>query len=109
MNTQQNMCSNVIDFINNFKKKYPDAMEDTFLHGYCYWFAKILAERFEGVIYYEPIDNHFIAYIENHFYDITGEVIPSQKARPWSVYQLWDELETQRIIRDCINKGDCDE
>lgn len=101
---QQSISSKVLEFINDFKKQYPDAMEDTFLHGYCYWFAKILSERFNGIICYEPVENHFITLIESHFYDISGEVTPTEKTQPWEVYKWWDELETNRIIRDCIRK-----
>lgn len=108
MSTQQNTYSNVINFINDFKKKYPEAMEDTFLHGYCYWFAFILASRFDGIICYEPVDNHFITLIEEHFYDIRGEVIPSEKIMSWELYQVFDKLDAERTKRDCIRKERCE-
>lgn len=105
MNTQQNTYSNVINFINDFKKKYPEAMEDTFLHGYCYWFAIILESRFGGNICYEPIDNHFFTLIEDKYYDISGEVSPLGKTIwAWEIYKMFDKLESERIERDCIRK-----
>lgn len=60
----------VKDFIIDFKEMHPKEIEDVFLHGYYYWFAKILELRFEGTIYYLPIDNHFITKIDNNFYNI---------------------------------------
>lgn len=106
MNMQQNISSNrYIDFIEDFKKGYPEAMEDTFLHGYCYWFAFILKERFNGIICYEPIENHFVTLLpDGDFYDIRGKLTETSSFVDWDVYKKIDELETKRIERDCINK-----
>lgn len=96
----------VKDFIIDFKEMHPKEIEDVFLHGYCYWFAKILELRFEGTIYYLPIDNHFITKIGNNFYDIRGKLNGNQfnPCVNWEEYQLIDELEVSRIYRDCIRK-----
>ena len=32
----------VLSFINKFKYKYEKEIVDTFMYGYCYWFANIL-------------------------------------------------------------------
>lgn len=45
----------ILKFIDDFKRVAPAAFETTFLNGYCYWFAYILATRFDGKIYYLPI------------------------------------------------------
>lgn len=94
------------DFITDFKAMHPTEIEDTFLHGYCFWFAKILEERFEGIIYYMPIDNHFITRIGNDYYDIRGKLNAEQinPCSPWSEYEHTDSLEVGRIYRDCIYK-----
>ena len=105
MNTQQNMCSNVINFISDFKQKYPEAMEDTFLHGYCYWFAFILAACFNGNVCYEPVDNHFFAWIQGEYYDITGQLESEGKVIwIWEIYKQLNKLETERIEKDYIRK-----
>lgn len=103
------METQVLKFINDFKKQHPAEIEDTFLHGYCYWFAMILNSRFGVInteIYYLPIQNHFITKIKDKFYDITGEVIPDEKPYLWCIYAMTDMSECKRIIRDCILKED---
>ena len=97
------MLNDVLRFINKFKELHPSELEDAFLHGNCYWFAKILADRFHGVIYYLPINNHFITYIGMQYYDISGKVIPDEEAVRWSSFQLIEPFEADRIKRDCIN------
>jgi hypothetical protein len=96
----------VVDFITDFKAMHPAEVEDVFLHGYCYWFAKILEERFEGIIYYMPIDNHFITRIGKEYYDIRGKLNGDEfnPCCPWSEYKHTDSLEVGRIYRDCIYK-----
>ena len=44
-------------FINGFKELNKDVIEELFTCGYCYWFAVVLKERFNGVIIYNPIMN----------------------------------------------------
>ena len=96
-----------MDFIIKFKGKYAQALEDTFLFGYCYYFAKMLEERFNGEIYYLPIANHFITKIDNFFYDIKGLIISmEEKPYSWKDYQCLDELEVTRIKKYCILKED---
>lgn len=94
----------VLDFINGFKKQYPNEITDFFANGYCYWFAVILKERFKGTIYYSPIENHFTCYINGYHYDITGIYKPERYIYPWEEYKHIDRLEVLRITRDCINK-----
>lgn len=93
----------ILQFINNFKRLHPQEIEDSFLCGNCYWFAKILEIRFNGEICYLPIENHFITKIENKYYDISGELTEfSEKVYLWEDYMKIDELETGRIIKYCI-------
>ena len=63
-------------FINDMKKSFPAEMEMIFYHGYCYWFAFILAERFKGEIWFNPTIVHFASKIGNSLYDIFGEIEP---------------------------------
>jgi hypothetical protein len=94
----------VLEFIDGFKKQYPEEITDFFAHGYCYWFAAILKERFKGIIYYSPIENHFTCYINGYYYDIEGVYTPVKYIYPWEEYKHIDKLESARIVRDCINK-----
>lgn len=95
----------VLSFINAFKSSHPREIEDCFLHGNCYWFAHILAERFKGgVIYYLPIDNHFVCFVGGKYYDISGEVKVNYPYYAWNFYKVIEPLESHRIIRDCIEK-----
>lgn len=94
----------VIQFINNFKGLHRAEIEDTFLHGNCYYFAKILKDRFRGKICYLPIENHFIACINGQFYDIRGKLdYIDEKIYDWSTYKNFDESDYKRVIKNCIN------
>lgn len=69
------MNKTVDEFIRKFKSyNKENVLESTFLNGYCYQFAIILKDRFDGVILYEPIEGHFIIKIDNELYDIRGNV-----------------------------------
>ena len=94
----------IINFINNFKKRYPLEITDLFSHGYCYHFAIILCNIFNGGLYYLPIENHFITKIGENYYDINGKVELKEKSYLWEKYKNFDELEFNRIVRDCILK-----
>lgn len=95
------------DFIDHFSDFGYDVIR-CFSNGNCYWFAKILYERFgatfkRGEIVYHPIDNHF-AYRDNrtgYVYDISG-MIDGTGFQSWSAYAKEDALHTQRLIEDCI-------
>lgn len=95
----------ILDFINHFK-----GSEDVFLHGCCYWFARILHERFELVdnydvdIMYEPVEGHFLSKIRNRFYDVRGDVTELYRGKP--MYDLWEmhknDIKMYRhLMRDC--------
>lgn len=103
-------------FINGFKELFPSEMEMVFYHGYCYWFAMILAERFKGEIWFNPTIVHFAAKIGNSLYDIFGEV--EQGVDPYTgIYERdkddwhsWESYQTDNygnidgIIKTCIKK-----
>ena len=93
----------VLKFIDKFKFIHKKEIEEVFTTGNCYYFALILKERFEGSIYYLPIENHFITYIGVQYYDISGKVIPDEEAIRWTSFQLIEPFEADRIKRDCIN------
>lgn len=92
----------ILEFINKFKFKYKKELEYIFTSGNCYYFAVILKERFNGEIYYLPIENHFICKIDNNYYDITGKAKMNEKPYKWSEFIKEDEKLYNRIVRDCI-------
>ena len=99
----------ILDFINGFKKYHEKEITDLFSNGYCYYFAIILNERFNsvGTIMYAPVYNHFTYRMEGNLYDITGKVTDEELIKisePWNTYKNQDNLESYRIIRDCILK-----
>lgn len=51
-------------------------VETVFSCGCCYWFARILCERFDGVLFYNATENHFAAMVGERLYDIRGEIKP---------------------------------
>ena len=79
-------------------------VEDCFTCGCCFWFARVLTERFPGAeIVYDAIANHFAARIGGRVYDITGDVTDKALA-PWQPWDGYEEGSSHRagIIRDCI-------
>ena len=82
--------------------------EDVFLHGCCYWFAHILDYRFDlecdTAIMYEPVEGHFITRIDNHFYDVRGDVTELYRGKPmYDICQLHHENSRlyDNLMRDC--------
>lgn len=98
------MSTHVQNFISNICSISPsENLTETFTCGACYWFARILCERFaeDGAeLCYDAVENHFVARINERLYDITGDVTGKYEVIPWS--QFDDELEKARIERDCI-------
>lgn len=68
----------VVRFIANFrymqcKEDAVHALEQQFLHGYCYYFAKMLQDAFGGDLYIALNRYHVIWSMDGqYFYDITG-------------------------------------
>ena len=94
------MKDEILEFIN---RRFP--IDCHWTDGNCYWFAKILCDRFPDLtIDYEVIKGHFIAHDQanNIFYDWNGVYVPD-----FTVYNLdelrKDSLWYNRIVRDCIN------
>lgn len=86
-------------FISLFKK------DDKYMNGLCYWFAYILKGRFpNGEIWYDQIANHFYYVIDNVAYDVRGKVVLPSKAIRWDEYEVYDELDYQRVVKYCILK-----
>lgn len=92
--------------VENFLKRFhfSENINDVFISGCCYWFAKILYDRFAltygAVIMYDEVENHFGTKIAGRVYDITGDVTLKYEWKAWS--DVDDELLRSRIIRDCI-------
>lgn len=95
------MAEQVIEFIRRFRFLSPrDEIVTVFTCGCCYWFAFILCERFNGVMMYDPVANHFAAGVGSRLYDITGDVTERLNASPWDEYE--DEIHKKRIEEQCI-------
>ena len=95
----------ILRFIDHFK-----GSEDTFLHGCCYWFSVILYDRFcffsdhAVQIWYEPVEGHFVTKIENHFYDVRGDVTELYRGKPmYNMHEMlrYDGKMYERLMRDC--------
>ena len=88
-------------FLNRFHSS--DDINTVFTCGCCYWFAQILFIRFirdDTTIMYSISDNHFGTRINGRVYDITGDVTDKYDWKPWIEFQ--DDVEKERIVRDCI-------
>lgn len=94
----------ILSLINNFKSSNPSFYEDKYLNGDCYVFARALAEKFNGQIYYLAIDNHFIAKISDVFYDIRGQISEEEiyECYLWEEYIDIEPLDAARVEYYCI-------
>lgn len=78
-------------------------------NGNCYWFARILADRFNLEIYYNPIIGHFAAgYLdecENKWlFDSCGEVNEYiEQYIPLWIIEQEDPLWYERLKQYCID------
>ena len=99
-----------------FNYTFPAEARDNFLNGNCYWYARILQERFSPwsatKIMYNPIENHFscrLMVAANEFYlvDARGIFATSSSSClenwiPWDQYIKDEPLDAARVYRDCI-------
>lgn len=88
-----------------FIKKRFSSTNANWTNGNCYWFAKILTERFPDlIIYYEPTHGHFVAGSrENHvYYDYNGVVKERGIYTPFKIIEEEDPLWFDRLVRDCV-------
>jgi len=70
--------------------------------GNCYWFAKILCERFANLqMWYCPILGHFIAGRDGKFYDWNGIYIPQEQPILFEDIHRSDPLWYERLIQNC--------
>ena len=108
----------ILNFIQKFKTRNGEVnqyfIEEFFLKGSCYWFAKILSERFSGKILYDIVNNHFLFYggysldiVNNGIFDIRGDVteeclssVLDGSIVEWNLYN--DTTHKKRIWRDCV-------
>lgn len=91
-------------FIYTFKDKYPEAIEDVFTNGHCYWFAHILAARFKGDIWFNPNIVHFAAKIGSNLYDVCGIIESAEGWMSWIDFQLQCQEAVDDIVHTCIKK-----
>lgn len=103
----------ITTFIENFKCRGDyQKIEDFFLNGCCYWFMRILDERFgeKGSFLYDIKNNHFVYYFPelDAIFDIRGylgtpyELKNNTDYEYWDKYVYYDPIHYHRICRDCI-------
>ena len=98
----------VNQFIKEFKNRVgnPAEIEKFFLNGCCYWFAKILDERFKwkGSIVYDIQNNHFLYKIVDCYFDIRGLISNQSNDNIviWDDYLYIDSTHYNRILKDCV-------
>ena len=91
----------IVDFI---KRKFSQTNAN-WQNGNCYWFARILCDRFPAQlqIYYLPIEGHFIAGNGEQFYDWTGLLDLKNIPRvPFKNIQETDPTWYYRLCDNCI-------
>lgn len=94
--------SEVLSFIEIFNKNSETV--DLFTNCACYWFAKILHERFPlSYIVYNPVEIHFATRIGCYVYDITGK-LDSDDSSPWIDWEEYKgyALDADEIERTCV-------
>lgn len=101
----------ITDFICQFLQEN-DEVQTGFLYGNCYWFAKILEQRFSLEhkyhcnLYYNQILNHFSLAIEDELFDASGLIGPIYQSGwvPWWHYKIVEPNDSYRVVRDCVLK-----
>ena len=101
----QTITQEILDFIERRFKQ-----DCNWKTGNCYYFAVILATRFENydpVLYYDTVDGHFIINISGIFYDWSGVLSFSDEYISKYVIKFADLFKEDpiwynRIIRDVI-------
>lgn len=90
-------------FCETFRAKNENLIQ-LFNQGYCYHFACILHNIFNGKIMYNDIDNHFACLYNGKLYDIAGEITyPFNDGYvDWTEYQRIEPLNSSRVINECI-------
>ena len=91
--------------IENFLARFHSSedVDEVFTRGCCYWFAVIMAMRFNSPVMYSPVDNHFTVSIHGRLYDITGDVTEKYPdSVSWIDYAMFDPNDFARIVRDCV-------
>ena len=83
--------------VEKFISTFRGDVVETFTKGRCYWFAFILCNEFNGELFYSEKENHFVAKIDNRFYDITGDITNKYT----DLIKFENYLEKERILRDC--------
>lgn len=100
------MREHVLSFIDRFTfgGKREQVIE-AFTCGCCYWFARILYERFRlygaSEIVYDQVENHFGCKVCGRVYDICGDVTEKYYWDLWPIQE--DPSLTNRILRDCVD------
>lgn len=110
----QSKENKVEQFISDMKKEFPEALEYTFYHGYCYWFALILSNRFNGKIWFNSKDVHFACMVGTDLYDVRGKIkfewdsltgtTGKENWTPWEDFQRDNYAAVQSIVDSCIKK-----
>lgn len=115
MKTNRTIAAEIEKFIWNF-----DGTQESFLNGNCYWFARILKERFwlfyDVDIAYNQIENHFAMVVAIHYddettgrflFDALGLIDPMVEGDGWEIWSEYcqhEPLDAARVYRDCIWK-----
>lgn len=96
----------MLNFIKEFHRISPtNNIDEVFTCGFCYWFANILSQRFDGSeIMYDPIGCHFMVRYKDRLYDITGDVTEQYSPVLWSEYKIKEPLGAKRVIKNCVLK-----
>lgn len=100
------MSEKALKFISRFTADgRREEVIDCFMNGCCYWFARMLAERFldcAPVLMYAPVEGHFATLIFDRVYDITGDVTDKYKWERWVDYRSREPGQGKIIRRDCV-------
>jgi len=110
----QPIMADVIEFI---QRRFPTAKDDPqWVSGNCYYFAVMLKSRFpKGFIVYNVIDGHFLflyhsmlvdavhhEYLDHKFVPSETNYMVNSSIVVWDYFSLYDSLQYERILRDCI-------
>lgn len=101
------MKDSILDFIHKFNDDGSNTQVITlFTEKCCYWFARILEDRFRQQhpkIMYDQDMCHFGTEINGRVYDITGDVTDKYDWMSWMEMTFTDSLLADVVSRHCID------
>lgn len=89
-------------FINLFKTNKD--INEIFVSEWDYAFSTILASKFNGVLYYDDINEHFVCKIDNDYFDANGKYENTVNLHEWNQYRKDNFAVCKKVMKERVYK-----